>query len=154
MTGTNCDLFTHKSSRSYLNHLVKCKVTYIRFTEECFYTDYITFTSVIKTALAKALYFFFVQFHLYSYSHKCNTTIMVSESSVWFLVPWVPACWISPCKQVSYKSNTLYYSGYQNKYNIMGGACGTHEGRYDAHNRAHGQEENTAVAFYSDSKTT
>jgi hypothetical protein len=21
MTGTNCDLFTHKSSRSYLNHL-------------------------------------------------------------------------------------------------------------------------------------
>ena len=27
MTGTNCDLFTHKSSRSYLNHLVykNCK---------------------------------------------------------------------------------------------------------------------------------
>jgi hypothetical protein len=23
MTGTNCDLFTHKSSRSYLNHLVQ-----------------------------------------------------------------------------------------------------------------------------------
>jgi hypothetical protein len=23
MTGTNCDLFTQKSSRSYLNHLVK-----------------------------------------------------------------------------------------------------------------------------------
>jgi hypothetical protein len=22
MTGTNCDLFTHKSSRSYLNHLI------------------------------------------------------------------------------------------------------------------------------------
>ena len=22
MTGTNCDLFTHKESRSYLNHLV------------------------------------------------------------------------------------------------------------------------------------
>jgi hypothetical protein len=22
MTGTNCDLFTHKSSRSYFNHLV------------------------------------------------------------------------------------------------------------------------------------
>jgi hypothetical protein len=22
MTGTNCDLFTHKSSRSYLNHLL------------------------------------------------------------------------------------------------------------------------------------
>jgi hypothetical protein len=25
MTGTNCDLFTHKSSRSYLNHLVEEK---------------------------------------------------------------------------------------------------------------------------------
>jgi hypothetical protein len=25
MTGTNCDLFTHKSSRSYLNHLVTFK---------------------------------------------------------------------------------------------------------------------------------
>jgi hypothetical protein len=24
MTGTNCDLFTHKSSRSYLKHLVVC----------------------------------------------------------------------------------------------------------------------------------
>jgi hypothetical protein len=23
MTGTNCDLFTHNQSRSYLNHLVK-----------------------------------------------------------------------------------------------------------------------------------
>jgi hypothetical protein len=23
MTGTNCDLFTHKSSRSYFNHLVR-----------------------------------------------------------------------------------------------------------------------------------
>jgi hypothetical protein len=26
MTGTNCDLFTHKSSRSYLNHLVYVRV--------------------------------------------------------------------------------------------------------------------------------
>jgi hypothetical protein len=25
MTGTNCDLFTHKLSRSYLNHLVSCR---------------------------------------------------------------------------------------------------------------------------------
>ena len=24
MTGTNCDLFTHNQSRSYLNHLVQC----------------------------------------------------------------------------------------------------------------------------------
>jgi hypothetical protein len=30
MTGRNCDLFTHKSSRSYLNHLVHCTRTYIR----------------------------------------------------------------------------------------------------------------------------
>jgi hypothetical protein len=28
MTGTNCDLFTHKSSRSYLNHLVHPLGTY------------------------------------------------------------------------------------------------------------------------------
>jgi hypothetical protein len=33
MTGTNCDLFTHKSSRSYLNHLVHYKtVTELRKT--------------------------------------------------------------------------------------------------------------------------
>jgi hypothetical protein len=25
MTGTNCDLFTHNESRSYLNHLVQCR---------------------------------------------------------------------------------------------------------------------------------
>jgi hypothetical protein len=29
MTGTNCDLFTHNQSRSYLNHLVKRKVLQI-----------------------------------------------------------------------------------------------------------------------------
>jgi hypothetical protein len=29
MTGTNCDLFTHKQSRSYLNHLVYTDKTYI-----------------------------------------------------------------------------------------------------------------------------
>ena len=28
MTGTNCDLYTHKSSRSYLNHLVQDKAEY------------------------------------------------------------------------------------------------------------------------------
>jgi hypothetical protein len=27
MTGTNCDLFAHKSSRSYLNHLVNMEWT-------------------------------------------------------------------------------------------------------------------------------
>ena len=26
MTGTDCDLLTHKSSRSYLNHLVHCSI--------------------------------------------------------------------------------------------------------------------------------
>jgi hypothetical protein len=31
MTGTNCDLFTHKSSRSYLNHLVNIYI-YIYIT--------------------------------------------------------------------------------------------------------------------------
>jgi hypothetical protein len=29
MTETNCDLFTHKSSRSYLNHLVSCSEIYV-----------------------------------------------------------------------------------------------------------------------------
>ena len=28
MTGTNCDLFTHKQSRSYLNHLVTSQLNY------------------------------------------------------------------------------------------------------------------------------
>jgi hypothetical protein len=41
MTGTNCDLFTHKSSRSYLNHLV-----YIIFrTNRC--TNDVTVTQVL-----------------------------------------------------------------------------------------------------------
>jgi hypothetical protein len=29
MTGTNCDLFTHKSSRSYLNHLVYATLNFL-----------------------------------------------------------------------------------------------------------------------------
>jgi hypothetical protein len=29
MTGTNCDLFIHKSSRSYLNHLVYASETWV-----------------------------------------------------------------------------------------------------------------------------
>jgi hypothetical protein len=32
MTGTNCDLFTHKSSRSYLNHLVHRRLNFERIT--------------------------------------------------------------------------------------------------------------------------
>ena len=44
MTGTNCDLFTHKSSRSYLNHLVHrslCEVpiTRIRFQSNVNFLD-------------------------------------------------------------------------------------------------------------------
>ena len=31
MTGTNCDLFTHKQSRSYLNHLVYAQTERPRF---------------------------------------------------------------------------------------------------------------------------
>jgi hypothetical protein len=30
MTGTNCDLFTHKSSRLYLNHVVINRVKFLR----------------------------------------------------------------------------------------------------------------------------
>jgi hypothetical protein len=29
MTGINCDLFTHKSSRSYLNHLVHIELLHV-----------------------------------------------------------------------------------------------------------------------------
>jgi hypothetical protein len=31
MTGTNCDLFTHNQSRSYLNHLVLIKPVRLSF---------------------------------------------------------------------------------------------------------------------------
>jgi hypothetical protein len=34
MTGTNCDLFTHKSSPSYLNHLVYILTTLRSHTKE------------------------------------------------------------------------------------------------------------------------
>jgi hypothetical protein len=36
MTGTNCDLFTHNQSRSYLNHLVSSSV----HQRLCHYLDY------------------------------------------------------------------------------------------------------------------
>jgi hypothetical protein len=46
MTGTNCDLFTHNQSRSYLNHLVFClacgflfpfvQIKYVSFSQLCF----------------------------------------------------------------------------------------------------------------------
>jgi hypothetical protein len=36
MTGTNCDLFTHKSSRSYLNHLVVVSLPLCRLYYEHF----------------------------------------------------------------------------------------------------------------------
>jgi hypothetical protein len=31
MTGTNCELLTHKESRSYLNHLVSTKLSHLYF---------------------------------------------------------------------------------------------------------------------------
>ena len=40
MTGTNCDLFTHKSSRSYLNHLVYFRLyRFINFSSTVFYVS-------------------------------------------------------------------------------------------------------------------
>ena len=35
MTGTNCDLFTHNQSRSYLNHLVSDQIRRIEMGEAC-----------------------------------------------------------------------------------------------------------------------
>jgi hypothetical protein len=49
MTGTNCDLFTHKSSRSYLNHLVcVCVCVYI-YMHVC--THIYVYTSINKTKM-------------------------------------------------------------------------------------------------------
>ena len=41
MTGTNCDLFTHKSSRSYLNHLVIIIIIIIIIICYRFYAEYL-----------------------------------------------------------------------------------------------------------------
>jgi hypothetical protein len=46
MTGTNCDLFTHKSSRSYLNHHVYI-LSYI----------YFMYIDTLKPAQSKKIYF-------------------------------------------------------------------------------------------------
>jgi type IV secretory pathway VirB6-like protein len=45
MTGTNCDLFTHKSSGSYLNHLVICSV--LIFSVFCFCTYLYCFVVIL-----------------------------------------------------------------------------------------------------------
>jgi hypothetical protein len=45
MTGTNCDLFTHKQSRSYLNHLVLTAIFTLFYKNEDFVRS-----CVIKTA--------------------------------------------------------------------------------------------------------
>ena len=35
MTGTNCDLFTHNQSRSYLNHLLSCRQNSFQARSQC-----------------------------------------------------------------------------------------------------------------------
>ena len=69
MTGTNCDLFTHKSSRSYLNHLVsvKCKVFETQGVIDVGYSC-IMRESVIY--LSKQLTRFYVALH----SARCTRT--------------------------------------------------------------------------------
>jgi hypothetical protein len=47
MTGTNCDLFTHKSSRSYLNHLVFCTTSY---------TSILLDSNIINSKLVKCIH--------------------------------------------------------------------------------------------------
>jgi hypothetical protein len=44
VTGTNCDLFTHKSSRSYLNHLVYASAVIIEFLLISLHNLYLYFT--------------------------------------------------------------------------------------------------------------
>jgi hypothetical protein len=47
MTGTNCDLFTHKSSRSYLNHLVfHSFIILVQYTQLHFKTAFIPLLSI------------------------------------------------------------------------------------------------------------
>jgi hypothetical protein len=48
MTGTNCDLFTHKSSRSYLNHLVytAVQVSKSAILTQPFYCSFITYCKI------------------------------------------------------------------------------------------------------------
>ena len=42
MTGTNCDLFTHKSSRSYLNHLVHNIIEILKYVRLLNFNEDIT----------------------------------------------------------------------------------------------------------------
>jgi hypothetical protein len=51
MTGTNCDLFTHKSSRSYLNHLVYIHIwiytMWFKYDRDKLWLDYTQIVPVI-----------------------------------------------------------------------------------------------------------
>jgi hypothetical protein len=52
MTGTNCDLFTHKQSRSYFNHLV-----YVRLYPGVNVTPFFQFFSICELMFNCCIYF-------------------------------------------------------------------------------------------------
>jgi hypothetical protein len=55
MTGTNCHLFTHKSSRSYLNHLVYRLSPNLYFVFDCDFCE--VFMAFQVTRILYVLYF-------------------------------------------------------------------------------------------------
>jgi hypothetical protein len=67
MTGTNCDLFTHKSSRSYLNHLV-C-IIFIDITPVFF-------------SITLNIYYYIILLKSYLYCHMKSHSIHTSCSYI------------------------------------------------------------------------
>jgi hypothetical protein len=75
MTGTNCDLFTHKQSRSYLNHLVLTANAKPKFSDP----------DLKQTATLLKLYtlsFFFLYYLLHSVLFHTTVTRRTSGRSL------------------------------------------------------------------------
>jgi hypothetical protein len=66
MTGTNCDLFTHNQSRSYLNHLVH--------PGHCYVTDLSGLAALRKYEQQIRFSSVYLKYNgwLYLYSHTCT----------------------------------------------------------------------------------
>jgi hypothetical protein len=54
-TGTNCDLFTHKSSRSYLNHLVSSARRCASYIVNCLLLAHDFFVEVIRRCKSRVV---------------------------------------------------------------------------------------------------
>jgi hypothetical protein len=93
MTGTNCDLFTHKSSRSYLNHLV------VSMWVTVYYVVQLLFPSCV---LLFVMFNYSFCFFFYSvYVWFLVLCVLLSILSVLYIVsPYVHGCLFSICVQV------------------------------------------------------